>query len=266
MTSVEGAKLRSSKRHRNEEQSISIRWWTSVNFGVRTHIPEVQRQSRGYWKGLVCVPNGGCKSNECHSKASRMCRTSRRCNTSLYPSQNGRCFSIVETSEVRMSRYLDTSTKTQMAEIMVQHGRPICSSGAKSVWSHTCWITVGKTFWKSVIGLGWETQQRQRSSEKTQRHVWIQDLRTLFRVTWRRLLCMVLWYGRSCKKKVWSDNASWLTKQLSSFTKSQLHALVTINVTKKNWDLLKNCHKYALKIFSNACICHVLVDLTFFGL
>ena len=212
MTRVEGAKLRSSKRHRNEEQFISIRWWTSVNFGVRTHIPEVQRQSRApwwrckrrlwsqfslYWKGLVCVPNGGCKGNECHSKASRMCRTSRRCSISVYPGQNGGCFSIVQTSEVRMSRYLDTSTKTQMAEIMVQHGRPSCSSGAKSVWSPTCRITVGKTFWKSVIGLGWETQQHQRSSEKTQRHVWIQDLRTLFRVTWRRLLFMVLWCGRS---------------------------------------------------------------------
>ena len=35
---------------------------------------------------------------------------------------------IVENSKVRMSRYLDTSTKQQMAQIMVQHGRPSRSS------------------------------------------------------------------------------------------------------------------------------------------
>ena len=31
-------------------------------------------------------------------------------------------------SEVQMSRYLDTSTKTKMAQIMVQYGRPSRSS------------------------------------------------------------------------------------------------------------------------------------------
>ena len=34
---------------------------------------------------------------------------------------------IVENSRVTMSRYLDSSTKTQMAEIMVQYVRPSCS-------------------------------------------------------------------------------------------------------------------------------------------
>ena len=36
--------------------------------------------------------------------------------------------SFVKNSEVRMSRYLDTSTKAQMAQIMVQHGRSSGSS------------------------------------------------------------------------------------------------------------------------------------------
>ena len=31
-------------------------------------------------------------------------------------------------------------------------------------------------------------------------------------------------------------------------TKLQLHALVTINSKKRNWDLLENCHKYALNL------------------
>ena len=33
----------------------------------------------------------------------------------LHPGQNGRCTDVVENSKVRMSRYLDSSTTTQMA-------------------------------------------------------------------------------------------------------------------------------------------------------
>ena len=35
---------------------------------------------------------------------------------------------ITENSKIGMSRHLDTSTKTQMAKIMVQYGRPSCFS------------------------------------------------------------------------------------------------------------------------------------------
>ena len=42
-------------------------------------------------------------------KATRMRRTSSRRNVCLHPGQNGRCTTIVQNSEVRMSRYLDTS-------------------------------------------------------------------------------------------------------------------------------------------------------------
>ena len=41
-----------------------------------------------------------------------MRRTSSRRSISLHPGQNGRCTIIVQNSEVRMSRFLDTSTKT----------------------------------------------------------------------------------------------------------------------------------------------------------
>ena len=50
------------------------------------------------------------------------------------------------------------------------------------------------------------------------------------------------------QRNVWSDLASWRIKQLSSFSESQLHALMTINSKKKNWDVLENCEKYALKL------------------
>ena len=49
-------------------------------------------------------------------------------------------------------------------------------------------------------------------------------------------------------KKCVEDIASWRTKHTSNCTKLQLHALMTIKPTKKNWDLLENCQKYALKL------------------
>ena len=46
--------------------------------------------------------------------------------------------------QVRMSRYVDTSTKTQMAEIMVHYGRSALSFRAKSVRSSTGRTIMGK--------------------------------------------------------------------------------------------------------------------------
>ena len=50
---------------------------------------------------------------------------------------------------------------------------------------------------------------------------------------------------------VWNDIVSWRTKRLNNSIKNQLLAL---------WE---NCHKYALKLFWNACSWHVLEDLIF---
>ena len=55
------------------------------------------------------------------TKATRMCRTSSCCSIRLYPNQNGGCSQIAQNSKVRMSMYLDTSTTTQVAKILVQH-------------------------------------------------------------------------------------------------------------------------------------------------
>ena len=43
----------------------------------------------------------------------------------VYPGKNGGCSQI---SKIGMSRHLDPSTTTLMAKIMVQYGRPSCSS------------------------------------------------------------------------------------------------------------------------------------------
>ena len=40
----------------------------------------------------------------------------------------GRCSKIIENTKIGMPRHLDSSTTTQMAKIMVQYGRPSCSS------------------------------------------------------------------------------------------------------------------------------------------
>ena len=42
--------------------------------------------------------------------------------------KNGRCSQIIENSQIGVSRHVDSSATTQMAKIMVQYGRPSCSS------------------------------------------------------------------------------------------------------------------------------------------
>ena len=56
------------------------------------------------------------------------------------------------------------------------------------------------------------------------------------------LICKVM------QRNARNDIANWRTEQPSNFSKSQLHALTTINSKKTERDLLENCLKYALKI------------------
>ena len=49
------------------------------------------------------------------------------------PDNTGRYSKITENSEVRMSRRMDTSSKTQMTEITIQYGRSSYSSWTESV-------------------------------------------------------------------------------------------------------------------------------------
>ena len=54
--------------------------------------------------------------------------TSSRRSIGLYPRKKGRCSQIIQNSKIGVSRHSDSSTTTQMAEIMVQYGRPSRSS------------------------------------------------------------------------------------------------------------------------------------------
>ena len=57
------------------------------------------------------------KSNGHYFKTTRMRRTSSS-SIRLRPGQNERCTDVIEHSKVRMSRYLDTSTESEMAKII----------------------------------------------------------------------------------------------------------------------------------------------------
>ena len=105
---------------------------------------------------FICVTNDSSKSNGCHSKATRMRRTSSRRSISLHPGQNGRCTIVIENSLVRMSRYVHSTSQTQLAEIMVQHGRPSRSPGAKSVRSSSGRTFGERQFENVLLEHGWQ--------------------------------------------------------------------------------------------------------------
>ena len=122
-----------------------------------------------------------------------MFRSMSRRNINLHQGQHGICSIVIESSKVRMSRYLDTSTKTQMAKIMVQYGRSSRSSWAKSVQSSS-----GRTVtWKAI----WENPIEIRLGEGFQ-------LGMLIRIPWKGviLICICGWHQIGWKENI---NPMW---------------------------------------------------------
>ena len=62
-------------------------------------------------------------------------------------------------------------------------------------------------------------------------------------------------------KNVWSDSVNWPTRRLNNSTKYLRHASMTTTSKKKKWNLLQNCHMYALW---NAYTWQELDDLIFY--
>ena len=154
----------SRKQGIKAEPYILRRWWTSVISRTRSWSLNIKntKQSRTprwhcerwfriirsiHWTGIISMTNDGCKSNGYDIKTAR----SRR-SIILHPVQNGRYTITDQKSAVRISRYLDTSTKTQIAQILVQHGRPSRSSWAKSVRSSSARTVMGKAIRESSVG------------------------------------------------------------------------------------------------------------------
>ena len=89
---------------------------------------------------------------------------------SSYPGRNGSCTTTDKKSEVRMSRYLDASTTTQMDKIMVQYGKSSRSSWAKSVRSSfTRTIMVNDNsgkFYQNTVGKKFHIENAHSQTEK----------------------------------------------------------------------------------------------------
>ena len=82
------------------------------------------------------------KDNGCHGENTRMRWTIRRRRNSFHPAKNGGRSKVAQNSKVRMSEYMDTSSTTQVAKIMVKHPRLGGSSCTKLVRSPACWPLV----------------------------------------------------------------------------------------------------------------------------
>ena len=109
---------------------------------------------------------------------------------------------------------------------------------------------------------------KQRCCWQLQSHVWITNFRGW---NWKTSVLrkssyffMVLWSGRSCEEMCGAT--LWVSPQDDSTTPQSIYSMHMTTTSKKmKWNLLENCHKYALKLFWKAYTWHVLEDLIFYG-
>ena len=161
-----------------------------------------------HWTRIISVSNDCSKSHGYHLQTAGLRRTSSWRSTCLYPGKNGKCFKTTGKSWIGMSRYLDSSTTTQMAKIMVQYGRSSRSSWKKSVPS-----SFGRTGMEKAI---WENPIAARLGEGFQLGMFV-------RTPWKRviLICVCGWHIIGWKEtKSWSDVES--TKQRSWFGRTNI--------------------------------------------
>ena len=100
---------------------------------------------------FIGVTDDSSKSNGCHITTTRSRKSSRR-NIGLHSGQSGR----FQKSQVRMSRYLDTSTKAQMAQIMVSMEDPVVPL-ERNLYGHPlAGLLWKRQFEKILLKHGWE--------------------------------------------------------------------------------------------------------------
>ena len=86
-----------------------------------------------------------CKSHGCYCEITRMCWTSRWRSNSSHPGKNGGRSTVAEHFKVRMCpKNVDTSSTTQVAQIMVTRGRPSLSSWTKFCTHTHLLVSCGK--------------------------------------------------------------------------------------------------------------------------
>ena len=117
-----------------------------------------------------------------------------------------------------------------------------------------------------ILGLHSKTMwNKQRYCGQLQSHVWITNFRgesgEIYIPSKSSCFFVVLWHGGSCKEVC--GTILWVGKQDDSTTQQSIHSMhrsMTITSKKKKWNLLENCHKYALKLFWNVHAGHELDD------
>ena len=168
-----------------QESSCSPRWYCKRQLWFLCSIHRTR---------IVSITNDSGKSHGYNFQTAGLRRTSSGRSICLYPGKNGRRFKITENSQTRMSRYLDSSTTTQMAKIMVQYGRPSRSSWVQSLWSSFGRTVMGKTIWENPIKI--------RLGEGFQ-------LGMLIRTPWKRVLegnkTLIRCGKHSIKKLIWEN-------------------------------------------------------------
>ena len=146
---IPDAKAAVDKEWKNLE-TIPVRQLEKVK-SKKEVILEAQRDKRKVHSAtlmvtcLLSVPKDCCKSNGCYCKTTRLWRTSSWCSICLHSIKIGGRSQIARNSRVRMSRHMDTSSATQMAEILGTHWRPSGTPWKNLFWTPIERIIVGKT-------------------------------------------------------------------------------------------------------------------------
>ena len=99
---------------------------------------------RMHWTKIFSISNDSRQNHGHHLQIARVRRRSSRRNISLDPYKNVRCLQIIGNSKIWMSRRIDTPSKTQIPEIVVQCRKTKCFS-----WAEFVWASLNKTFVKT---------------------------------------------------------------------------------------------------------------------
>ena len=161
----------STKRQKESPLCYTDGLMSPQKCGVGTKITKIPRQSGApwrhckrrlwslrilHWTRLVC-PDDCCKSSGCYCKISRLRRTSSRRSICIHLGKIGRCSQIAQSSEIRVSRCLDTSSTTQNGRNHGQAWKILCVPLERNLYGHpSAGLPWEKQFEEALLELGWE--------------------------------------------------------------------------------------------------------------
>ena len=119
---------------------------------------------------------------------------------------------FIENSKIGVSRHLDSSTTTQMALIMVQYGRPSCSSWAESVRASFSRTIMGKAIWENPIETWMGENSKLRMSHCTSsKRIILICVCGWRKIGWKENKILIRCGNYSIKKSIWENqHLSWI--------------------------------------------------------